>query len=156
MIKRPSVGMVVGLSIVGGFALGIGTLSGLESDEFTAESISGASDAELAVMPGSATEFPEVIDDPETAVYEPFMACSADYANGPGAALDQRNLMGPENSVLVSPEQMRAMGRSAAEIESQTRAWNELSPESREEQLCRAAQQNAAIAEPRPAPGTGK
>ena len=149
MIKRPSLGMVVGLSIVGGFALGIGTLSAPGADELAAASGPNPPAAELAALSASDTGFPEAIDDPGTAVYEPFVACSADYANGPGADLDRRNLMGPENSVMVSPEQMRAMGRPAVEIEAQTRAWNELSPESREEQLCRAAQQNAVIAEPR-------
>ncbi|UPO76366.1 hypothetical protein [Arthrobacter sp. Helios] len=141
--------MVVGLSIAGGFALGIGTLSAPVIDDFAAESGPESSTVDLAVSPASDAGFPGIEDDPETAVYEPFVACSAEYAHGPGADLDRRNLMGPENSVMVSPEQMRAMGRPAAEIEAQTRAWNELSPESREEQLCRAAQQNAVIAEPR-------
>ena len=141
--------MVVGLSIVGGFALGIGTLSAPGADESAAASGPDSSTTDLAVSPASGTGFPEVKDDPETAVYEPFVACSAEYAHGPGADLDRSNMIGPENSVMVSPEQLRARGYSAAEIESQARAWNELSPESREEQLCRAAQQNAAIAEPR-------
>jgi hypothetical protein len=54
-------------------------------------------------------------------------------------------MIGPENSVLVSPEEMKAMGRPEAEIQAQTARWNELSPEEREEQLCRAAQQNTVI-----------
>ncbi len=149
MIRKPSAGMVVGLSIVGGFALGIGTLSSPGSNDFAAEPGPESSTVDLAVSPASDAGFPGIEDDPETAVYEPFVACSAEYANGPGADLDRSNMMGPENSVMVSPEQLRAMGYSAAEIGSQTRAWNELSPESREEQLCRAAQQNAVSAEPR-------
>ncbi|MCW2134665.1 hypothetical protein [Arthrobacter sp. VKM Ac-2550] len=54
-------------------------------------------------------------------------------------------MIGPENSVIVSPEEMKAMGRPEAEIQAQAARWNELSPEEREEQLCRAAQQNAVI-----------
>lgn len=54
-------------------------------------------------------------------------------------------MIGPENSVIVSPEVMKAMGRPDAEIQAQAARWNELSPEEREEQLCRAAKQNAVI-----------
>ena len=79
---------------------------------------------------------------PATAVYEPFVDCSAEYPNGPGAVLDQSNLIGPENSVMVSPEQLRAMGLPQSEVTAQENAWNDLSPEMREEQLCRADQQD--------------
>lgn len=91
----------------------------------------------------------ELKDDPETKLYEPFAGCSADYVNGPGAALDRKNIIGPENSVMISPDEMKSMGWSEAEIQAQTQAWNKLSREEREEQLCRAAQQNAVIDEQR-------
>ncbi|WP_191807028.1 hypothetical protein [Arthrobacter gallicola] len=139
--------MVVSLSILGGFALGIGTMTASGGDDTAPATSPDPSVAALAALPPSATGFPELGDDPATAVYEPFAACSADYANGPGAELDRNNMIGPENSVLLSPEEMMSRGYSAAQIDSQSRAWNKLSPEEREEQLCRAAQQNAAIAE---------
>jgi hypothetical protein len=74
-----------------------------------------------------------------------FAACSPDYANGPGADLDKRNMIGAENSIVVSPAEMRAMGMPESEIRTQTEAWNKLSPEEQQEQLCRAAQQGTAI-----------
>ena len=74
-----------------------------------------------------------------------FAACSPDYADGSGAQLDQRNMIDPENSVVVSPAEMRAMGMPESEIRTQTEAWNKLSPEEQQEQLCRAAQQGTAI-----------
>lgn len=72
-----------------------------------------------------------------------FAACSPDYANGPGADLDQRNMIGPENSVVVSPAEMRAMGMPESMIRTQTASWNNLSSQEQQEQLCRAAQQDA-------------
>jgi hypothetical protein len=73
-----------------------------------------------------------------------FAACSPNYADGPGADLDKRNMIGPENSVVVSPAEMRAMGMSEISISAQTKSWDKLSPEEQQEQLCRAAQQRAA------------
>jgi hypothetical protein len=72
-----------------------------------------------------------------------FAACSPDYANGPGADLDKRNMIGAENSVVVSPAEMRAMGMPESTIRTQTESWNKLSPQEQQEQLCRAAQQGA-------------
>jgi hypothetical protein len=71
------------------------------------------------------------------------MECSADYAGGPGGELDKKNMIGPENSVLVTPQEMKALGMSEAAIRSQTAAWRNLSPIERDEQLCRAAQQGS-------------
>lgn len=78
-------------------------------------------------------------------MYEPFTECSADYADGPGGDLDRKNMIGPENGLMVTPEEMRAMGMPEAAIRSQAAAWQALSPEEREEQLCRAAQQNRVL-----------
>lgn len=58
-------------------------------------------------------------------------------------------MIGPGNSVVVSPAEMRSMGRPAAEVEAQSQGWNELTPEERSEQLCRAAQQKAVVDEVR-------
>ncbi|MFJ2660917.1 hypothetical protein [Arthrobacter koreensis] len=88
-------------------------------------------------------------DDPATAVYESFIDCSADYASGPSAVLDRSDQIGPENSVMVPPEQLRAMGLPESEVTAQEHVWNDLSPETREEQLCRAAQQDDFTEEPR-------
>ncbi|MBF4995299.1 hypothetical protein ITX31_14420 [Arthrobacter gandavensis] len=133
--------MIVGLSIVGGFVLGIGTLPASGPDGSAVES-----GQELAAaLPASVP----VADDPATAVYEPFVTCSADYADGPGADLDRGYLIGPDNSVMVSPEQLIAMGLPAADVEAQARAWDGLSPEQRQEQLCRAAQQTPDVVESR-------
>ena len=74
---------------------------------------------------------------------------AADYPNSPNAALDRSDQIGPENSVMVSPEQLRAMGLPESDITAQTHAWNDLSPEMREEQLCRAAQQDDVTEESR-------
>ncbi|MEB7503318.1 hypothetical protein [Arthrobacter koreensis] len=134
--------MIVGLSIVGGFALGIGTMPESGPDGSAVESGQGAPAAFSASSSVPA-------DDPATPVYEPFIACSADYLDGKGADLDRSYLIGPENSAMVSPEQLVAMGIPAVDVELQARAWDELSPEERDEQLCRAAQQEAAIAESR-------
>ncbi|WP_229960445.1 hypothetical protein [Arthrobacter sp. zg-Y750] len=142
--------MVVTLSMLGGFALGIGTLPAHGLDESETESTTSSSAAnELVPSPASATGFRGLKDDPKTAVYEPFIGCSAEYVNGPGAALDRSSMIGPENSVMVSPAEMSSMGRPGAEVEAQAQAWNELSQEERGEQLCRAAQQNAVIDEVR-------
>jgi hypothetical protein len=73
-----------------------------------------------------------------------FAACSPSYADGPDADLDQRNMIGPENSVVVSPAEMRARGMSETMIRAQTETWNKLSPEEQQEQLCRAAEQAGA------------
>ncbi|WP_205754546.1 hypothetical protein [Arthrobacter sp. CAU 1506] len=93
--------------------------------------------------PAPETEFPT--DDPGTKVYEPFTECSADYAEGPGGDLDRKNMIGPENSLMVTPEEMKAMGMPEAAIRSQAAAWQALSPEEREEQLCRAAHQDRVL-----------
>ena len=150
LLRKPSVGMVVTLSMLGGFALGIGTLPTHGLDESEAEIMRSSSAAdEFVPSPASATEFRELKDDPQTAVYEPFIGCSAEYVNRPGAALDRSNMIGPENSVMVSPAEMKSMGRPGAEVGAQAQGRNELSQEERGEQLCRAAQQNAVIEEPR-------
>ncbi|MCC3282694.1 hypothetical protein [Arthrobacter caoxuetaonis] len=137
--------MIVGLSILGGFALGIATMPASELDEPAAQPRLGTAAAELAALSGSAMEPSGLTDDPTTAVYEPFIACSADYPNGPGAALDRSNLIGPENSVMASPEQLRAMGLPESEVTAQAHTWQELNPEVRAEQLCRATYENAAV-----------
>jgi len=54
-------------------------------------------------------------------------------------------MIGPENSVMMTPEEMEALGMPEAAVRSQTAAWQALSPEEREEQLCRAAQQGRVI-----------
>lgn len=141
--RRPSVGMIVVLAILGGVVLGIGTTP------LSAPGESAAETATVAMAPIASMGSSELKYDPATAVYEPFIACSADYASGPGAALDRSDQIGPENSVMVSPEQLRAMGLPESEVTAQAHAWHELSPEMREEQLCRASQENAAVGEPR-------
>lgn len=141
--RKPSVRMIVVLAILGGFVLGIGTTPISAPDESAGETGPVAM-ATIASMGSSG-----LTDDPATAVYEPFIACSADYPNGPGAALDRSNLIGPENSVMVSPEQLRAMGLPESEVTAQAHAWNDVSPEMREEQLCRAAQQDDVTEESR-------
>ncbi|GAA1353940.1 hypothetical protein GCM10009636_19060 [Arthrobacter koreensis] len=133
--------MIVGASLVGGFVLGIGTMPA--SDQSVVHSVRQAT----AAVPASAPS--AVADDPATAVYEPFVACSADYVDGPGADLDRSNLIGPENSAMVSPEQLIAMGIPAADVGLQARAWEELSPDQRDEQLCRGAQETPAAVESR-------
>ena len=50
---------------------------------------------------------------------------------------------------MVSPEQLRAMGLPDSEVTAQAHAWDELSPEMPEEQLCRAAQQDDVTEESR-------
>ena len=128
--------MIVVLAILGGFVLGIGTTPISAPDESAGES------ATVAMAPIASMGSSEPRGHPATAVYEPFIDCSAEYHNGPGAALDPSELIGPENSVMVSPEQLRAMGLPESEVTAQEHAWNDLSPEMREEQLCRAAQQD--------------
>ena len=135
--------MIVVLAISGGVVLGIGTMP------LSAPGESAAETARVAMAPKASTGSSELKDDPATAVYEPFIACSADYASGPGAALDRSDQIGPENSVMVSPEQLTAMGLPESEVTSQEHAWNDLSPEMREEQLCRAAQQDDVTDESR-------
>lgn len=71
-----------------------------------------------------------------------FAACSPDYATGPGADLDKRTMIGAENSVVVSPAEMRDMGMPESMIRAQTESWKKLSPQEQQEQLCRAAQQD--------------
>lgn len=145
-MRKPSVGMVVGLWIAGSFALGISTLPapGLDGSE-AGSNTSSTAGGELVPALDSAPEFLEPREDPDTPLSEPFIGCSAEYVNGPGPALDRSNMIGPENSVMVSPAQMKSMGRPQAEVEAQAQAWNALSPEERDEQLCRATQQNADI-----------
>ena len=135
--------MIVVLAILGGFVLGIGTTP------LSAPGESAGETATVAMDPIASMGSSELKDDPATAVYEPFIACSADYASGPGAALDRSDQIGPENSVMVSPEQLRAMGLPDSEVTAQAHAWDELSPEMREEQLCRAAQQDDVTEESR-------
>lgn len=139
--RKPSLGRIVVLATLGGFVLGIGTTPIAAPDESAAES------ATVAMAPIASMGSSELKDDPATAVYEPFIACSADYPSGPGAALDRSNLIGPGNSVMVSPELLRAMGLPESEVTAQAHTWHELSPEMREEQLCRASQGNAAVDE---------
>ncbi|WP_139005830.1 hypothetical protein [Arthrobacter crystallopoietes] len=147
MAKKPSVGITAVLLLAAGLVLGISTLPGEQS--LTA-SVAGDTSPSPEVLgtPSSPAFEPEPRDvtvDPEAKVHESFIECSADYADGPGTDLDKKNMIGPENSVMVSPEEMKALGRPEAEIQAQTARWDELSPEEREEQLCRAAQQNAVI-----------
>ena len=146
MLRKPSAKMVVALSMFGGLALGMGAIPTYGNDESPASS--SAVDHFVPTQ-ASGTESPALKDDPQTAVYEPFVGCSADYVDAPGAALDRSGMLGPGNSVVVSPAEMRSMGRPAAEIEAQSQVWNELTPEERSEQLCRAAQQNAVVDEVR-------
>ena len=139
--------MTAVLLLAAGLVLGISTLPG---EQGLTASVGVAAPPSPAVLgtpsaPALEPEYRDVTDDPEATVYEPFIECSADYADGPGAELDRKNMIGPENSVMVSPEEMKAMGRPEAEIHAQRARWNALSPEEREEQLCRAAQQNAVI-----------
>ncbi|MEV7648355.1 hypothetical protein [Arthrobacter sp. NPDC089319] len=54
-------------------------------------------------------------------------------------------MIGAENSIVVSPAEMRAIGMPESAIRTQTEVWNKLSPEEQREQLCRAAQQGTAI-----------
>lgn len=133
MAKKPSIGMTAVLLLAAGLVLGISTLPG--------EQVLTASVVETPSPSPAVLGTPS----PESRVYEPFIECSAVYADGSGAELDRQNMIGPENSVMVSPEEMKALGRPEAEILAQTAKWNELSPDEREEQLCRAAQQNAVI-----------
>jgi hypothetical protein len=115
MAKKPSVLLTTGLLMTAGLILGISTLT----------------------SPTTAVDAP--------GAYEPFIECSADYVSGPGAELDRKNMISAENSVLISPEEMKSLGFPEAQVQAQTAKWNELSPEEREEQLCRAAQQNAVV-----------
>ncbi|WP_205834750.1 hypothetical protein [Crystallibacter degradans] len=133
--------------LAAGVVLGISTLSGEYGLPASVIEPSSPSPAALGTPSASAfeSESRDVQHDPEARVYEPFIECSTDYADGPGSNLDRQNMIGPENSVIVSPEVMKAMGRPDAEIQAQAARWNELSPEEREEQLCRAAKQNAVI-----------
>ena len=148
MAKKPSVAMTAVLLLAAGVVLGVSTLPGEQGlTASVAEAPSSPSPAVLGTPSPSAfePEYRDVADDPESRVYGPFIECSADYADGPGAELDRKNMIGPENSVMVSPEEMKAMGRPEAEIQAQAAKWKELSPDEREEQLCRAAQQNTVI-----------
>lgn len=139
MHRKPTAGMVVTLAIVAGFALGIGTLPERTVDDSAKQPNAALSIVDTVAFASSA-ESAQLKDDPATAVYEPFISCSDGYATGPGADLDQNSMIGPENSVMVSPAQMRAIGLPESEILAQTQVWNELSAEERGEQLCRAAQ----------------
>jgi hypothetical protein len=116
MAKKHTVLLTTGLFLAAGLVLGISTL------------------------PGRTWA-----DEEQPGAYEPFIECSADYADGPGAELDRNNMIGAENSVIISPDEMKAMGFPEAQIRAQTAEWNKLSPEEREEQLCRAAQQNSVV-----------
>ena len=71
MNRRPSAGMIVVLAILGGFVLGIGTTPLSASDE-------SAESATVLVAPIESMGTSGLTDDPSTAVYEPFIDCSAD------------------------------------------------------------------------------
>ena len=147
MAKKPSVGMTAVLLLAAGLVLGISTLPGKHGLPASVTEAASPSPGVLGAPspPAFESEVRDVKNDSEARVYEPFIKCSEDYADGPGADLDRQNMIGPENSVIVSPEEMKALGRPEAEIHAQRARWNELSPEEREEQLCRAAQQNKVI-----------
>lgn len=147
MKTKPNIRTTAVLLLVAGFALGFSTFTGAQP---TSPSVAGApADLPLPTQAaGSAGPAPDVqfpVDDPGTKKYEPFTRCSADYAGGPGGDLDRKNMIAPENSVIATPEEMKALGMPEAAIRSQTAAWQALSPEEREEQLCRAAQQGRVI-----------
>ncbi len=57
---------------------------------------------------------------------------------------------GPHNGMLVSPEEVAELGHTEAEIESQTRAWQNLSPEEAAFQQCLRVRQGEATVERMP------
>jgi hypothetical protein len=145
--KRPSIRTTAALLLVAGFALGLSTLSSGQSPTPSSAGVS----AELPLpaldveAPGPAPDVQFPVDDPSTKVHEPFMECSAEYAEGAGGDLDKKSMIGPENNVMVTPEEMKALGMPETAIRSQKTAWQNLSLEEREEQLCRAAQQGSVL-----------
>ncbi|MHA7261571.1 hypothetical protein ACX80W_00055 [Arthrobacter sp. TMN-37] len=145
MITKSSAGWAAVLVLSAGVGIGISTLpeaQGFNGPGVGAESPSSAAHS-IASASGLKPSHQEV--DPGSRVHQPFTECSADYAAGPGADLDRNNMIGPENSVMLPPGQMEAMGLPEAAVEQQTKKWNELAQDEREEQLCRANQQNAVV-----------
>ncbi len=144
---KPSIRTTAVLLIVAGFALGFSTFTGAQppGPSVAAAPADLPLPAQDAGSPSPATNVQFPVDNPGTKEYEPFTECSADYAGGPGGDLDRKNMIGPENSVMMTPEEMKALGMPEAAVQSQTAAWQALSPEEREEQLCRAAQQGRVI-----------